>query len=153
MRKISEGFTLIEIMVVIAIIAIIVAIAIPMYQNYITRAKLAEVFSVASGVKSHVIEIYSLKNKCPINTSLSNGEVAPTDYETAIIQKIEVTSSGTGCDINVKIKPDASLATGVKGKIITLQLASTNTSGSYSWTCTSNMSTNDIGQFLPSICR
>ncbi|AWM81651.1 prepilin-type cleavage/methylation domain-containing protein [Gammaproteobacteria bacterium ESL0073] len=152
MKKISEGFSLIELMAVIAIVAILAAIAIPMYLDYLTRAKLAEVFTVASSVKSRVVEYYSFSHQCPVNTG-GNSEIAPTDYATAIIQEINVVSSSGGCDINVKIKQDAALASEVRGKTISLQLVPANISGAFAWTCTSDMSSNDIGRYLPKVCN
>lgn len=152
MKKISEGFSLIELMVVIAIVAIIAAIAVPMYQDYLTRAKLAEVFTAAAGVKARVVEYYSFSHQCPVNTG-GNTEIAPADYATSIIQEINVVSASGGCDINVKIKQDAPIASEVRGKTISLQLVPSNLSGAFAWTCTSDMSASNISRYLPRVCN
>jgi len=155
MKRLLQGFTLIEIMIVIAIIAILAAIAIPSYMQYTTRAQLAEVFSIASGLKPRIVESYLLNNTCPQNASgaaANLGVLEPTAYATKIINDITITTGSSGCDINVTIKNNAPVASAVRGKVISLQLISANTSGALAWNCTSNMSAPDRGKYLPSVC-
>lgn len=156
MKKIlQQGFTLIELMLVVAIIGVLVAVAIPAYQQYITKSKLVEVFSIASQLKIAVLESYTLKKSCPINTGGAiNGSsvLAPTEYSTAIINDITISTGTSGCDIDVTIKNDAPVVSSVKGKVISLKLLS-NTSGAIAWTCASNMSPEDIGKYLPAMCN
>lgn len=71
MKK-QQGFTLIELMIVVAIIAILAAIAIPQYRNYTTRAKLSEVASVASGDTTKLSEYYQTNGKWPEQTNLTD---------------------------------------------------------------------------------
>jgi type IV pilus assembly protein PilA len=65
MKKIQSGFTLIELMIVVAIIGILAAIAIPQYQNYVARAQASEALVLASGTKVAVAEFFNTNGKMP----------------------------------------------------------------------------------------
>ena len=67
MKKIQSGFTLIELMIVVAIIGILAAIAIPQYQNYVARAQMSEALSLASGGKVALAEYFNTKGEFPAN--------------------------------------------------------------------------------------
>ncbi len=62
MKKIQEGFTLIELMIVVAIIGILAAIALPQYQDYTIRTQITEGFTLASAAKTAVVDTYASKN-------------------------------------------------------------------------------------------
>ena len=65
MKKFQSGFTLIELMIVVAIIGILAAIAIPQYQNYVARAQASEALVLASGTKVAVAEFFNTNGKMP----------------------------------------------------------------------------------------
>src|ERR1700741_4763693 len=69
MKSLQKGFTLIELMIVVAIIGILAAIAIPAYQNYVIRARVSEGSSLADGLKTAVGEFYNQTSRVPPNNN------------------------------------------------------------------------------------
>ena len=83
MKRLNSGFTLIELMIVVAIIGILAAVAIPQYQNYVARAQVAEGFSLVTVAKTAVAEYYSVHGELPQPSccSLSGGAGAKQMHE------------------------------------------------------------------------
>lgn len=96
MKKIQQGFTLIELMIVVAIIGILAAIAIPAYQDYTVRAKVTEGVVAAGAAKTSVADYYLGITPPAFPTSnLQAGLADPgTSYATTIIQAVNVTAGG-----------------------------------------------------------
>ena len=95
----AKGFTLIELMIVVAIIAILAAIAISQYQDYVIRAQVAEAASLASGVKSAVVEFYTRTGRFPVSACLSSNASVGLAQPSSIVGSYvsRVTISGEGC--------------------------------------------------------
>ncbi len=121
--KNQKGFTLIELMIVVAIIAILAAIAIPQYNDYTARAQLSEAFVLASGMKTPIAEAYAQDNtsanscKVPANSVISGKYVA------------KVEASGD-CLVVATMKA-AGVNNKVKGSTVTLTFAP----ATGAWTC------------------
>jgi type IV pilus assembly protein PilA len=83
-KKIGRGFTLIELMIVIAIIGILAAIAIPAYQNYTIRSQLTEGLTLGDGWKTAISEYYANTGNWPVQGNLAGTCVSAGKYETAV---------------------------------------------------------------------
>ena len=84
LKQVQKGFTLIELMIVIAIIGILAAIAIPAYQNYTIRAQVTEGLTLADGWKTAIAEYYANTGNWPLQTQLSGTAVTIGKYETGV---------------------------------------------------------------------
>ena len=75
MKKIQQGFTLIELMIVVAIIGILAALALPAYQDYTGRAQFSESLTVAGGLKTDVLDYVGQHGACPANATDAQGSI------------------------------------------------------------------------------
>ena len=129
MKRHHSGFTLIELMIVVAIIGILAAIAIPQYQNYVARSQVAEGLSMASSIKTAISAYYSTHGKYPSdNTAL--GIDSPFSIKGSYVNAITVKSGGK-FEILFKDTPDAHALIAKKA----FYMLSQNEGGSISWRC------------------
>ena len=147
MKAIQKGFTLIELMIVVAIIGILAAIALPAYQDYTARAQMSEAMVLADGQKGAVTEYYADKGVFPISNT-SAGIAAATDISGKYVAQVAVGTSGV---ITAAMKAD-NVADGVKSANIVLR--PTAGEGSISWSCTATKDGASLaGKYVPAACR
>ncbi|EMT3639776.1 pilin, partial [Neisseria gonorrhoeae] len=109
MNTLQKGFTLIELMIVIAIVGILAAVALPAYQDYTARAQVSEAILLAEGQKSAVTEYYLNNGIWPENNASAGVASSPTDIKGKYVQKVEVnngvvTATMASSNVNKEIK-------------------------------------------------
>ena len=165
MKAIQKGFSLIELMIVIAIVGILAVIALPAYQDYTARAQVSEAILLMEGQKSAVVEYYADKGKWPTSNEEA-GIAKATDITGKYVAQVKVGGAGVITatmktkDVNkeiegktVSLTPHATTATASATPGTT---ASAAANGSFTWTCAPGKTEGTKGvdtKFLPSSCR
>ncbi len=133
MKQLQKGFTLIELMIVVAIIGILAAVALPAYQDYTIRAKVSELMLAASGFRTSVTE------KAQVDNTLAS---AGSGLSVTTVGKI---TSGT---VSATGTIAISGTTASAGADVTVTMTPTFTGGTLTWACVGNPS-----KYFPASCR
>lgn len=144
MKNMQKGFTLIELMIVVAIIAILAAIAIPAYQDYLVRTQVSEGAVLTDGAKTATSEFYSNTGRFP-KSNASAGLATAASISGKYVSKVELDTGGTGL-ITATFGGSSNQA--ISGQ--TFVLSATTNAGSIAWSC----SKSTVKQkYLPTSCR
>lgn len=141
---ISKGFTLIELMIVVAIVGILAAVAVPAYSDYTARAQVSEGMSLVAGLKTPLIEWITSKGYIPANVA-SMGGTSTGKY----VQTITLSGSASQPEIVATMKT-AGLNSKIRGSIF----AMTSMDAGQTWACDQGASsTNIYATLLPGVCK
>ncbi len=141
MQKAQQGFTLIELMIVVAIIGILAAIAIPAYQDYIIRSKISELVIAGDSCKSSVSEYVQTQNAYPAD----NDAAGCSDQNTQYVDSLTVAAGKIS--VNAKTGTGTALPATVEGDFV---LSPSTSGGTVSWICTGSTIPT---KYLPANCR
>ena len=137
--KNSRGFTLIELMITVAIVGILAAVALPAYQDYVARSQVSEGLVLASGAKPVIAEYYANRGRYPANEDIG--------FQGAVGSYIGSTTIGDNGAIVATFSNDAHRQ--LRGQTVTLTPEEDTNTGNLKWNCSSSVSS----KFLPTSCE
>ena len=146
MSRIQQGFTLIELMIVVAIIGILAAIAVPKYLDYTVRAQISEGLNLSSAAKAAVTEYFQDRGSWPTNNAAA-GLANATDIRGNYVSQVSASAVPPNGILTITFGNDANAK--ILGQTITL--TATNNLGSVRWVCASGGFIPD--KHLPGACR
>lgn len=162
-RSMQKGFTLIELMIVVAIIGILAAVALPAYQDYTKRAKLSEVILAASGCRTSITEVYQSNSAASLPAAGAWG----CESSTATSKYVGSVATDAAGGVIVTVAAGSIGDTAIDGK--TVSLVPVNSAGGapttalplFKWVCGNTAAINGVSttittvpsKFLPGSCR
>lgn len=141
-NKLQTGFTLIELMIVVAIIGILAAVALPAYRDYTVRAKVSEVVLAASALRSDISEYAHIQGRMPGAADIP-ARIDVSEYVASIVYAPDASASNVGA-VTVTARNDPA----IEGATVSMR-GTISADGQVLWTCGSTLA----AKFLPASCR
>jgi type IV pilus assembly protein PilA len=142
MKRVQQGFTLIELMIVVAIIGILAAVALPAYRDYTVRAKVSEVVLAASSAKTNIAEQSQTLGGMPTTASASIA-----DQVSPFVSSVSYASTSTASGVITAIASTKEAA--ISGSTVTLTGTFATATGQVSWVCGGTI----LAKYMPSSCK
>jgi type IV pilus assembly protein PilA len=154
MKRMQQGFTLIELMIVVAIIGILAAVALPAYQDYTVRAKMSEVLLAMSACRTSITEVYQTGGTPPGGSNWGCEATGTSKYVASIATdddgKVTATVTGISPDVNGSTVTLVPLANGSTAATTAANMGQ----GLFGWRCgLAADGTNVAPKYLPGSCR
>lgn len=154
MKRMQQGFTLIELMIVVAIIGILAAVALPAYQDYTVRAKMSEVLLAMSACRTSITEVYQTGGTPPGAANWGCEASGTSKYVASIATddngKVTATVTGISADVNGSVVTLVPLADATQAALTSVNMGQ----GLFGWRCGATADgTNVSAKFLPGSCR
>lgn len=147
--KSVRGFTLIELMIVVAIVAILASLSLSIYLDSVSKAQLSEAFTVSDGVKTDVSDYFLQTGACPLLGKSPGFPSTSASYGGKYVASVDITGGGNNnCILNVAMRGAGSVTPRLIGKTITLTMASASATETV-WSCASTADP----KYLPQTCR
>jgi type IV pilus assembly protein PilA len=150
----QKGFTLIELMIVVAIIAILAAIAISQYQDYVIRSQVSEGSSLADGMKTAVAEFNNNYGRFALGTNLSYGLATAGSVSGSYVASVGISNASGSAG---RIVAHFSSVSPFKGNTaingLLLVFSPVTHAGSIEWNCKATAGTNVLNKHRPTVCR
>lgn len=146
-QQVQAGFTLIELMIVVAIIGILAAVALPAYQDYTARSQVSEAITLASGLKATVSEIYATEGSLADVDSDTKGLPEATDVTGNFVDSVSVDEG-----VITATMASAGVGASIQGKTLTLSPV-TNGDQPIVWNCKPGATDGLDLKYLPNECR
>lgn len=154
MKQVQKGFTLIELMIVIAIIGILAAVALPAYQDYTVRARMSEALATMGEAKTSVNEFYIMNSVFPTSSAQAG---VRTDVDTTVVASVRwlgTTTAASTMELETSSDARTKLPAAAQGKKFALSVSNTK-GGTVQWVCKQATAAADRipAKYLPANCR